>query len=122
MGEDSTSTPTIRELTEIIRSFVKERDWERFNRPLTLAISAVIEMGELMELFQWKTEDEINDALKTTEYKEALGEEISDVLVYLLRIADTAGIDISDALTRKMEKNQTKYPIDSWKGKAPSKL
>ncbi len=123
MGDSSSPTNfTIRHLTEIIREFVKERDWEQFNRPLTLAISAQIEMGELLELFQWKTEDEIENALESEEYRRLIGEELSDVLVYILRIADTAGIDLAEALTKKMEKNRDKYPIDSWKGNAPSKL
>jgi dCTP diphosphatase len=118
----SPTIPTLENLIELIRDFVRERDWEQFNRPLTLAISAQIEMGELLELFQWKTENEIHDSLKNKKYRERIGEELSDVLVYLLRIADTSGVNLSEALLKKMEKNREKYPIEKWKGKAPRKL
>ena len=123
MGDKlSPTNPTLEELIKLIREFVRERDWEQFNRPLTLAISAQIEMGELLELFQWKTEKEIQEDLKIKKYQDRIGEELSDVLVYLLRIADTSGIDLSEALLKKMERNREKYPIDKWKGKAPRKL
>ena len=123
MGDKlSPTNPTLEELIKLIREFVRERDWEQFNRPLTLAISAQIEMGELLELFQWKTEKEIQEDLKIKKYQDRIGEELSDVLVYLLRIADKSGIDLSEALLKKMERNREKYPIDKWKGKAPRKL
>ena len=123
MGDKLSPTiPALENLIELIRDFVRERDWEQFNRPLTLAISAQIEMGELLELFQWKTENEIHDSLKNKKYRERIGEELSDVLVYLLRIADTSGVNLSEALLKKMEKNREKYPIEKWKGKAPRKL
>ena len=66
--------PTIRDLTLQIREFVKVRDWESFQKPLSLAVSACIEMGELMELFQWRDEQNINEILNTYEFREALGE------------------------------------------------
>ena len=123
MGDNlSPENPTLESFIELIRDFVIERDWEQFNRPLTLAISAQIEMGELLELFQWKTEKEIHGSLKNQKYRERVGEELSDVLVYLLRIADTSGVNLSEALLKKMEKNREKYPIEKWKGKAPRKL
>ena len=123
MGDKlSPANPTLEDFIELIRDFVRERDWEQFNRPLTLAISAQIEMGELLELFQWKTEKEIHESLKNKKYRERIGEELSDVLVYLLRIADTSGVNLSEALLKKMEKNREKYPIEKWKGKAPRKL
>ena len=122
MGDsESPTNHTLEDLIQIIRKFVRERDWEQFNRPLTLAVSAQIELGELLELFQWKTEDEISEALESEEYKTRIGEELSDVLVYLLRIADTTNIDLPNALLRKMEMNRAKYSIEDWKGKAPRK-
>jgi dCTP diphosphatase len=113
---------TLIEITEMIRKFVRERDWEQFNRPLNLAISTSIEVGELLELFQWKSDVEIEEALKDAEFREALASEIADVLIYLLRVADTTGIDPADAVVRKMTRNSEKYPVDYWKGRAPSKL
>ena len=111
---------TLAELLEIVREFVKERDWEQYNLPLNLAISTSIEVGELLELFQWKTHEEIEEALKEDDFREALASEIADVLVYLLRVAHTTGIDPAKAVVEKMKRNREKYPIDYWKGRAPN--
>jgi NTP pyrophosphatase (non-canonical NTP hydrolase) len=113
---------TLDELIAIIRDFVQERDWEQYNKPSALAVSASIEMGELLELFQWKTDEDVENALQDEEFVAALGGEIIDVLVYLLRICDKAGIDPTEVFLEKMKRNAEKYPIDDWKGKAPSKL
>jgi len=113
---------TLAELIEIIREFVKERDWDQYNQPLNLAVSMSIEAGELLELFQWKTHDDVEDALKDERFREELASEIADVLVYLLRVADTTGIDPTQAVVDKMKRNREKYPIGYWKGKAPSKF
>ncbi|MFX1482639.1 MAG: nucleotide pyrophosphohydrolase [Promethearchaeota archaeon] len=110
------------ELIGIIRKFVQERDWEQYNKPAALAVSASIEMGELLELFQWKTDEDVEQAIQNDAFVALLTEEIADVLVYLLRMCDKAGIDPSKAVLEKMRKNAEKYPIDEWKGKAPSKL
>jgi len=69
---------TLAELLEIVREFVKERDWDQYNLPLNLAISTSIEVGELLELFQWKTHEEIEEALKEDDFREALASEIAD--------------------------------------------
>jgi dCTP diphosphatase len=116
------SPRTLTDLTEMIRKFVCERDWEKYNRPINLAISTSIEVGELLELFQWKTDAEVEEALKDANFRVALASEIADVLVYLLRVADTTGIDPTNAVIEKMKKNSEKYPIDYWKGRAPSKF
>ncbi len=113
---------TLAELLEIVREFVKERDWDQYNLPLNLAVSTSIEAGELLELFQWKTNEDVAEALKDEEFREELASEIADVLVYLLRVADTCGIDPAKAVVEKMKRNRKKYPIDYWEGKAPSKF
>jgi dCTP diphosphatase len=118
----SDGVPTLDELISLIREFVRERNWEQYNKPSALAVSASIEMGELLELFQWKTDEEISKALKTKEFNEALAGEVADVMVYLLRICDKAGIDPTKALVKKMKQNSEKYPVKDWEGKAPSKL
>ena len=106
----------------MIREFVKERDWEQFHRASALAMSVSIELGELLELFQWKTDDEILMALEDRDYSEAVSAEIADVLIYVLRLADVLGVEVTEAVTKKMRKNAIKYPVDDWEGKAPSKL
>ncbi|MGY5880034.1 MAG: nucleotide pyrophosphohydrolase [Candidatus Thorarchaeota archaeon] len=113
---------TLEELLEIVREFVKERNWDQYNIPLNLAISTSIEVGELLELFQWKTNEDVEVALKDEQFREELASEIADVLVYLLRVADTCGIDPTKAVVEKMKRNREKYPIDYWEGKAPSKF
>ena len=119
MGE---KVHTLDELIDIIRRFVRERDWEQFNKLSALAVSASIEMGELLELFQWKSDEDVSAALQDENFKRALAGEIADVLVYLLRICDKAGIDPTETVIEKMKKNAEKYPIEEWKGKAPSKI
>ncbi|OLS29945.1 MAG: hypothetical protein ThorAB25_12940 [Candidatus Thorarchaeota archaeon AB_25] len=116
------SVPTLDELISLIRKFVEERNWEQYNKPAALAVSASIEMGELLELFQWKSDDEVKDALKDKTFNSALAGEIADVMVYLLRICDKAGIDPTKAIVDKMKQNSDKYPVEEWEGKAPSKL
>ena len=114
--------PTLDELISLIRKFVEERNWEQYNKPAALAVSASIEMGELLELFQWKSDEEVVEALKDNDFTSSLAGEIADVMVYLLRICDKAGIDPTIAIVEKMKQNSEKYPIDEWEGKAPSKL
>ena len=116
------SVPTLDELISIIRDFVRERNWEQYNKPSALAVSASIEMGELLELFQWKTDEDVKVALEDENFLSMLEGEIADVMVYLLRICDKAGIDPAKAIVEKMKRNSEKYPIDEWEGKAPSKL
>ncbi|MHA1771794.1 MAG: nucleotide pyrophosphohydrolase [Candidatus Thorarchaeota archaeon] len=110
---------SLEEITSIIRKFVEERNWTKYQRPLPLAISASIEMGELFELFQWLTEDDITDHLQDAAYRAALADEIADVMIYLIRLADVTGIDLTNALLSKMKKNCVKYPVDSFKDRVP---
>ncbi|MGQ4912329.1 MAG: nucleotide pyrophosphohydrolase [Candidatus Thorarchaeota archaeon] len=113
---------SLEDVQAMIRKFVDERDWNQYHRPLALALSASIEMGELLELFQWKTDSEILKALEDREYREALSFEIADVMIYLLRLADRTGINVVDAIVQKMKKNEIKYPVGKWNGKAPDKF
>jgi NTP pyrophosphatase (non-canonical NTP hydrolase) len=113
---------SLEELMAQIREFIDERDWQGFQKPASLASSAVIELGELLELFQWLTHEEINAQLENAEYREKLAEELADVLIYLLRIADTTSIDPTDAILKKMKKNAEKYPVKDWRGKIPDKV
>ena len=80
---------SLEELMALVRDFVHERDWEGFQKPASLAMSAAIEIGELLERFQWLTHDEISDLRNSPQYRESVGDEIADVLIYLLRLADS---------------------------------
>jgi dCTP diphosphatase len=96
------------------RRFAELRDWEQFHSPKNLVMALSVEASELVEIFQWLTEqqsDELND-----ETRARVVDEIADVQVYLVRLADRLQIDISDAVAQKMEKNESKYPVELVRG------
>lgn len=102
-----TESKTLCDLKEIVDTFARERDWERFHAPKNLAMSVAIEAAELMEHFQWTdVRDTVPDHQRT-----AIGEEMADVLAYLLRLASVLEIDLTLALEDKMIKNGIKYPV-----------
>jgi len=113
---------SLRDLILVIRNFVGERGWERYHKPASLAVSASIEIGELLELFQWLEDEEIEGYLKDEDYRSRLASEIADVMIYLLKLADVTGIDPSDAILSKMRENEKKYPSDEWQSRIPSKI
>ena len=99
-----------------IRAFNSARDWAQFHSPKNLSMSLVIEAAELAEIFQWLTEEESKslDGVKRIRVEE----EIGDVLIYLLTIADKLGIDLVTAALRKLEMNEKKYPVEKARGSA----
>lgn len=107
---------TLAATTERIRAFRDARDWMQFHNPKNLACSIAIEAAELLEHFQWKTPEE------STEYalnsREELSEEIADVAIYLIELADNLGIDFLTAIDRKLSINEAKYPVEKAKGSA----
>ncbi|MDD2680749.1 MAG: nucleotide pyrophosphohydrolase [Patescibacteria group bacterium] len=105
----------INQLTERIQNFIKERDWNQFHNPKDLALSLVLESAEVMEHFQWKNNEEIQEYIKS--HKNEIGEELSDVLYWVLLMSHDLDIDIKKAFEDKMLKNEAKYPIDKAKGK-----
>lgn len=100
----------ISEILKLILDFRDRRGWKIYHTPKNLVISLAVEMGELLELFQWMKDDEIQERLKERDYRERVGEEISDVLIYLLLLANECGVDIEKAVLDKMRKNAEKYP------------
>ncbi len=97
-------------LLEQIRNFNKERDWEQYHTPKNLSMALMIEAGELAEHFQWLTQDQSKTL--NNETLEKVREEIGDVLIYLLNIADKLGIDPIAAAKEKILKNAKKYPLN----------
>ncbi|GFZ20073.1 hypothetical protein Acr_28g0007780 [Actinidia rufa] len=108
-GEDQSVTLDV--LTKKMEEFAKERNWERFHSPRNLLLALVGEVGELSEIFQWK--GEVPRGLPDWEEEEKihLGEELSDVLLYLVRLSDICGVDLGKAALRKVELNALKYPV-----------
>ncbi|RWW24269.1 hypothetical protein GW17_00011464 [Ensete ventricosum] len=101
---------SLKELSNRLEEFAKERDWEQYHSPRNLLLAMVGEVGELAEIFMWR--GEVGKSLPNWEEseKEHLGEELSDVLLYLIRLSDICGIDLGVAATKKMVKNAIKYP------------
>ena len=102
------------ELKTTLREFIHARDWEQYHAPKNLAMALSAEVAEIVEIFQWKKED---DPLSPAE-EENLRQEIGDVLVYLLELAEKFKIDIVKAAKEKMILNEQKYPANLVKGKA----
>ena len=99
-------------LTAAILAFRDERDWRQFHSLRNLITSLNLEAGELLELTQWKTDAEVEALAADPATHEALRDECADVLLYLLLIADAAGVDLAAAAREKLAKNALKYPID----------
>lgn len=97
-----------RELIEKIKKFNNDRDWDQFHSPGNLAKSVSIEAGELLECFQWN--DDYN--------LENVTDEMADVFIYLLDLANKMGIDLIDVADKKIDKNAIKYPVEKAKGNA----
>jgi NTP pyrophosphatase (non-canonical NTP hydrolase) len=98
-----------------IADFAKEREWEKFHSPKNIAMALTVEASELMELFQWMTEEESRN-LSDPEKLKNVGREISDVLIYTVRLAALLGIDIPKVLETKMVENAKKYPVEKSRG------
>jgi dCTP diphosphatase len=99
-----------------LAQFAAERDWDRFHNPKNLAMALAGEVGELVEHFQWLTFDEAQSLPPQTREDVAL--EAADVLLYLVRLCDKAGIDLAAAAHRKLAINAQKYPADKARGSA----
>jgi NTP pyrophosphatase (non-canonical NTP hydrolase) len=97
-------------LQQRLRDFASARDWQRHQTPKNLAMAMVVEAAELVEIFQWLTPEESQAVRGNAARHQHVGEEIADVLLYLLQIADHCGVDIEAALERKLALNAVKHP------------
>lgn len=102
------------DLTKKIIKFVDDRDWRQFHNPKDTAISLVLEATEYLEHFQWKNPEEIKKHIQ--DKKEDIGEELADVLYWVILNAHYLDIDLQKAVEKKLEKNAQKYPIEKAKG------
>lgn len=98
----------LEQLKQKIKQFHLDRDWNQFHSPENLAKSISIEAGELLECFQWNNEYDLED----------LTDEMADVYIYLLDLADRIDVDLIDIADKKMDKNAIKYPVEKAKGKS----
>jgi NTP pyrophosphatase (non-canonical NTP hydrolase) len=103
---------TVQELAQKAIRFRDDRNWKQFHNPKNLAMGMSIECAELQELFLWRDVDEVQDLLGTADGVERVSEELADVFVFLLYLADACNVDLSEAVRRKLEVNERKYPVD----------
>lgn len=105
----------IKAITEKIKKFRDERDWQQFHNHKDMALSLVLEAAEVLEHFQWKSPKEVDKYGAAC--KDEIADELADVAMYLFELADNLGINLSDAIEQKLLKNAKKYPVEKAKGK-----
>ena len=107
-------TDSLHTLTALLDKFAKDRDWQQFHSPKNLASALVVEAGELLEHFQWLTEEQSRTL--SPEKLDAVGTEVADVLLYLIQLSSALGIDPIAAAEAKLKLNAQKYPVDLSRG------
>jgi dCTP diphosphatase len=116
MAEDSLTA-----IRDRMRVFTRERDWDQFHDPKSLALALVGEVGELAELLQWVPADVAATRAHQEPLNARMGEELSDVLIYLVRLADVCGVDLPDAVDSKLAAAARRFPSEKVSGAAPEK-
>ena len=109
------------DLTQRMREFTTARDWEQFHDPKSLILALVGEVGELAELFQWLPADSASARALEEPLRTRVGEELSDVLLYLVRLADVLGINLANAASAKMSSAEKRFRPEDFNGQAPVK-
>jgi dCTP diphosphatase len=106
----------IKDIQKRIRAFRDARDWMQFHNPKDMAAAISIEASELLEIFLWKSASEVTECTETK--RERVEEEIADIAVYLLELADNLGIDLQKTIEKKLQKNEAKYPVSKARGRS----
>ncbi|MBN1834388.1 MAG: nucleotide pyrophosphohydrolase [Spirochaetales bacterium] len=105
-------------VAEFLRGFAAERDWDQFHTPKNLAMAVAGEAGELLEIFQWLTPEESASVAGDPAQRRAVEDELADVLQYVVRMADLLGINLTEAVWRKLRENAERYPASEVRGSA----
>ena len=100
----------IKQIQIQLSKFANERDWDQFHNPKNLAMALSVEASELVEIFQWLTPGQSEEIMESSE-SEHVKEEIADILIYLIRIADKLNVDLESSISEKIIKNRNKYQI-----------
>jgi len=114
--EINDSNTNIAYLKEKVKQFCKERVWDQFHNPKDLAIGIVTEGADLLDIFRFKFPEEIEELLKNKDKLLQIKDELADILYFVIRFAQMNNIDLTDALLKKLEKNELKYPVIKSKG------
>lgn len=112
------ATATTAELKARVLAFARERDWEQFHAPKNLSMALAAEAGELMEHFLWATPEQSQAIVRDAAKRPRIEEELADVVIYALELANIAGIDVAGAIERKMAQNALKYPVEKARGRS----
>ena len=115
MTDDDT---TLADLRQHVAEFVAARDWEQFHTPGNLGSAIAIEVAELMEHFQWRTDEQVAVAMQDEAKRAAVADELADVLIYALSLANALDVDVSAAVLGKLERNEERFPAAEWRGNA----
>jgi len=108
---------TIAELSQLVRQFVSEREWQVYQDPKNLSSSIAIEAAELVEIFQWLTNAQSWDAGHSPGTRQHIREELADVVIYCLALSNVLDIDLDQAIREKMVLNAEKYPVETSRGR-----
>jgi dCTP diphosphatase len=114
-SDDSTR---IQELRRRVSMFARVRDWDKFHSPKNLSMGLAVEAAELLELFQWKTEQESWDMRGAQSSRQAVREEIADIAIFLLNLCNRLNIDLASAVVAELNQNARKYPARKARGSA----
>ncbi len=109
---------TILALRERVSAFVRERDWEQFHQPKDLAAAIAIEAGELLERFLWRTPAEVEAVARRPEARGPIADELADVVIYCLSLANRLELDVTTAVGAKLAANEARYPARLVRGRA----
>ena len=107
---------TLADLRQRVAAFVAARDWEQFHTHKNLCMSVAIEAADLMEHFQWLTQEQAATAVQNEAKRAAVADELADVLIYALGLANTLDVDVSTAILSKLERNEHRFPTREWRG------
>jgi dCTP diphosphatase len=108
------------QLADAVRAFSEDRDWAKFHDPKSLALAVASEAGQLADLFRWIPESEATAEFSHGERHLRAGEEIADVLIFLVRLADVLGIDLAQAVNASVASSEARFPADRVRGSAPN--
>ena len=113
MGTDANTT--VGALRQAVAGFVDARDWQPFHTPKNLSMSIAIEAAELMEHFQWLTNEEVQVSVHRPDETAAVADELADVLIYCLSLSNALDLDVSSAVLGKLQTNEYRYPAEEFR-------